>query len=81
VLRAAVVGNSFTDTSLRADFWFEHRTVAVDGFYDGDGTWRVRFMPDEIGEWSYITHSSTTALNGKVQMRQTYCRKPRTRRG
>ena len=26
------------------DFW---------GFYDGDGTWRIRFMPDRLGTWRY----------------------------
>jgi hypothetical protein len=26
----------------------EHR---VDAFWDGDQTWRVRFRPDEAGEW------------------------------
>lgn len=26
------------------DFW---------GFYDGDNTWRFRFMPDQFGEWRY----------------------------
>src|SRR6266849_4563040 len=64
VLKAPVSGNPFTDSTFRADFQFEHRTVTVDGFYDGDGTWRVRFMPDTIGEWSYVTHSPTPALNG-----------------
>jgi Domain of unknown function (DUF5060)/Protein of unknown function (DUF4038) len=28
----------------RVDFW---------GFYDGDATWRVRFMPDRLGVWHY----------------------------
>ena len=23
------------------------------GFYDGDGVYRVRFMPDAEGEWTY----------------------------
>ncbi len=64
VLKAPASGNPFTDSTLRADFQFQHRTVTVDGFYDGEGTWRVRFMPDEIGEWSYVTHSSIAALNG-----------------
>ena len=26
-------------------------------FYDGDGTWRVRFNPAEAGKWSYHTVS------------------------
>jgi hypothetical protein len=23
------------------------------GFYDGNDTWRIRFMPDQLGEWTY----------------------------
>src|SRR5580700_5942080 len=65
-LKAPVSGNPYTGPGIRADFTFEHRTVTADGFYDGDGTWRVRFMPDTIGVWSYTTHSEIPALNGKT---------------
>ena len=27
----------------------------VDGFWDGASVWKVRFMPDETGKWSYRT--------------------------
>ncbi|HEY4088047.1 MAG TPA: DUF5060 domain-containing protein [Bryobacteraceae bacterium] len=63
-LKAPVTGNPYTGPGLRADFTIEHRTVTVDGFYDGDGTWRIRFMPDAVGNWSYVTHSEIPALNG-----------------
>ena len=36
----------------------------VDGFWDGDGTWRVRFMPDTSGTWGYRTASDVQALDG-----------------
>jgi hypothetical protein len=62
-------GNPFTEVSLQADFTFQHRTMRVNGFYDGvndsGGVYRVRFMPDAVGEWHYITRSSTPALDGK----------------
>jgi hypothetical protein len=29
------------------------RKVDLWGFYDGDQTWRLRFMPDRIGAWKY----------------------------
>ncbi len=35
-----------------------------DGFYDGDGVYRVRFMPDTPGEWRYVTKSNVDALDG-----------------
>ena len=66
VLKATPPGNPFTGPGVRADFTFEHRTVTVGGFYDGAGTWRVRFMPDTVGAWTYITHSDIAALNGKT---------------
>jgi hypothetical protein len=47
-----------------ADFQMGHRTVAVDGFYDGDGVYRVRFMPDAEGEWTFTTRSNRPELNG-----------------
>ena len=28
-------------------------TSAIEGFWDGEGTWRVRFNPGESGEWTY----------------------------
>src|SRR5262245_50607388 len=31
------------------------RRRAVDGFWDGGATWRVRFMPFEVGTWRYRT--------------------------
>lgn len=57
-------GNPFTEVSFGARFCRQHRTVEVDGFYDGDGLYRVRFMPDTLGPWRYETISSCTALAG-----------------
>ncbi len=37
---------------------------AVDGFWDGATTWRVRFMPDTEGAWSFVTHCSDPANAG-----------------
>ena len=44
-------GNPFLDVQFGALFTHKHREIAVDGFYDGEGTYRVRFMPDTPGEW------------------------------
>lgn len=57
-------GNPFVDVEVGAEFTVEHRTVKVKGFYDGDGVYRVRFMPDMVGSWSYRTTSSVCALDG-----------------
>ena len=46
-------GNPFTDWTIRGLFEGERETVAADGFYDGDGIWRVRFMPSFPGLYRY----------------------------
>ena len=42
----------------------EPRQSSAPGFYDGDGVYRVRFMPDAEGEWTYRTRSNVAALDG-----------------
>jgi hypothetical protein len=56
-------GNPFKDVTLTAAFTLEHRTVNVTGFYDGEGAYRVRFMPDTLGHWTFITASSARELD------------------
>jgi hypothetical protein len=57
-------GNPFTDVKLEAVFSQNSRTVRVPGFYDGDGTYKIRFMPDNEGEWQFRTQSSSAELDG-----------------
>ena len=46
--------NPFTKTMLVGQFISPTGKIKIiDGFYDGDNTWRLRFVPDEEGEWSY----------------------------
>lgn len=65
-LHGPAIGNPFVDVEVGARFEMGHRTVDVDGFYDGEGTYRVRFMPDAVGDWTYTTHSNRAELNGKT---------------
>lgn len=58
-------GTPYIDVTLAADFMLEHRVVTVDGFYDGEGVYRVRFMPDTEGEWTFATRSNRPELHGK----------------
>ena len=57
-------GNPFLDVALTATFQHRNREVTVDGFYDGDGTYRIRFSPDQEGRWTYRTSSSAVELDG-----------------
>ncbi len=58
-------GTPYVDVRFSADFRLEHRTVTIEGFYDGEGVYRLRFMPDAQGEWSYSTRSNRPALDGQ----------------
>ncbi|MDP9050094.1 MAG: DUF5060 domain-containing protein [Acidobacteriota bacterium] len=59
-------GNPFTDVEFSATFILGNRMVPVDGFYDGAGTYKIRFMPDALGEWKYATSSNAPELSGKT---------------
>src|ERR1035441_5290246 len=61
-LPGPTTGNPFLDVTLTATFRFQHRFVSVDGFYDGEGSYKVRFMPDEAGAWTWSTASNIPAL-------------------
>jgi hypothetical protein len=64
-LRGPSSGNPFTDVQLQAEISIGGRHLPVEGFYDGNGDYKVRFMPDTLGEWSYKTTSNAPALSGK----------------
>ena len=59
-------GNPFLDVKFSAKFAQGDSTVEANGFYDGDGIYRVRFMPEKQGAWHYVTESSSAELNGKT---------------
>ena len=51
-------GNPFLDYEIVATFTGEHESVRVCGFYDGDGVYRVRFMPSFEGKYTYVIEGS-----------------------
>jgi hypothetical protein len=57
-------GNPFIDDTLEAVFTQNGRQLRVGGFYDGEGIYKLRFMPDAEGEWSYVTSSNVPGLDG-----------------
>jgi transketolase N-terminal domain/subunit len=73
-------GNPFVDVALAAEFsltapptgstapptgsTIAGSTVTIGGFYDGGGTYVLRFLPQRSGEWRYVTRSNATALDG-----------------
>ena len=59
-------GTPFVDVRISANFDNGEKRVAVPGFYDGDGVYRIRFMPDTQGNWRYETKANRWELTGKT---------------
>ncbi|MFI8951519.1 DUF5060 domain-containing protein [Streptomyces sp. NPDC053750] len=65
VLQGPDHGNPFTDVELDAVFRHaEAPEVRVGGFYDGAGTYRIRFQPPQPGRWTFETRSNARSLDG-----------------
>ncbi|QJD88233.1 DUF5605 domain-containing protein [Cohnella herbarum] len=63
-------GNPFMDVDFSATFKRNESSIDVPGFYDGSGIYKIRFMPSELGVWSYETNSNCSelkALTGKFE--------------
>jgi hypothetical protein len=65
-LKGPTNGNPFLEVHFAAHFVQGENSTDVTGFYDGDGVYRVRFMPTRKGEWQYTTTSAEPELNGKT---------------
>jgi uncharacterized protein DUF5060/uncharacterized protein DUF5605/uncharacterized protein DUF4038 len=59
-------GNPFLDVKLSADFTSGSQSIHVPGFYDGEGNYRIRFMPAAQGTWHYQTRSNRPELAEKT---------------
>ena len=65
-LNGPATGNPFTDVRLAARFSRGSDSIEATGFYDGNGVYRIRFMPDKQGQWHYTTLSNSPDLDGKT---------------
>lgn len=65
-LQGAASGNPYLDTTLEAEFSHGPLRLTVPGFYDGNGAYRIRFSPDRLGTWKYVTRSNLAALSGRT---------------
>ena len=57
-------GNPFLDVDLVTDSRRRGTVVAVGGFYDGNGQYVVRLLPERTGEWFFRTRSNARSLDG-----------------
>ena len=62
-LKGPSYGNPYMDNTLDTKFTNGSKTVTVPGFYDGNGIYKIRFSPDRLGNWAYVTQSNQAALN------------------
>ena len=80
-------GNPFTDNRITATFKSAHEQKTVEGFYDGEGVYRVRFMPsyeeayrftvsgnfsEESYSGSFSVTGPTEGNHGPVQVHNTF---------
>lgn len=42
------------------------KSFTLPGFFDGDGTWKIRVSPNTEGKWSLVTESDVKELDGKT---------------
>lgn len=66
----AHVENPYRDAVLVGEFVSPSgRTNVIDGFHDGGDSWRLRFAPDEVGEWRYLLRGEGVEIlqRGKLQ--------------
>src|SRR5664279_2066467 len=51
--------NPFQDVDVSVSFKSPTGKIfQTQAFWDGDNIWRVRFSPEEIGKWTFVTHAS-----------------------
>ncbi|MEN6576032.1 MAG: DUF4038 domain-containing protein [Phycisphaerales bacterium] len=62
--------NPFRDASLVGEFTSPSgRMLTVEGFHDGGDTWRLRFSPDEEGEWRYLLRGERVEFLSQGRLR------------
>lgn len=63
-------GNPFTDYEICAEFVKKDKRKEIRGFYDGDGIYKVRFMPEETGTYSYRVFGSFSDISyeGEIEV-------------
>ena len=60
-----IAGNPYREVRFSATFSQGAQRVTVPGFWDGGGSYKIRFMPPTPGEWRFETKSSAPELNGQ----------------
>jgi hypothetical protein len=54
ILKGRAEDNHYLSTELATTFTCKKNSVKVTGFYDGDGNFKFRFMPNVEGQWLQV---------------------------
>ena len=65
VLTGSQHENPYLAYRLWAEFNFPGHSFALEGFWDGGTTWKIRAALTQVGKWNYVTHSDDPLLDGK----------------
>lgn len=60
-------GNPFRDYTMKVTFRSEQEEVTVNGFYDGGGVYRARFMPSYEGVYTYRVQGDFSDQTGHAE--------------
>ncbi len=64
------VDNPFRDAALVGEFTSPSgKAITAEGFFDGGDIWRLRFAPDEEGEWRYLLRGEGVELHQQGRLR------------
>lgn len=87
VLKGPSEGNPFLEQSLTGIFTNKEESIIINGFYDGNGVYKMRFMPSYEGSYSFVIRASFSEKafsgffmvdpplennHGPVQVKDTY---------
>lgn len=70
--RTVIANTTWSDNpfDLALEATFNHidsgRALRQFGFYAGNDTWKIYFMPDAVGAWEYVTYSPDPDLDGQT---------------
>ena len=63
-IKSPDTGNPFVGIEISVVFTDGEQTFEPDGFYDGNGIFKIRFIPDKEVAWTYKTKSNREELDG-----------------
>lgn len=68
-------GNPFVDYTITGTFTCKNETIIADGFYDGDGVYKVRCMPSFVGNYTFELKGSFSedTYTGKFNVEEASC--------